>query len=244
MRVAAQRRARLARRLCQNRAGFAGERDQRPGLHPLQPGDGADVERLPLGDQVDHLAADHAGAAGRSRQGGDELAAHRRVAVRVGVRQHLEGHRQQPVAGEDRGRIVELLVAGRPAAAQIAVVHRRQIVVDQRIGMDHLDRRRDLQRAAPRHPEEPRAGQHQERPQPLSRGQRRIAHRLVDPRLQLRRRAQQPVDDRIGQLDRHRRRFVDGGRVQPQAFSQSASAPLNPALPARSSPSGLIDRPR
>ncbi len=53
----------------------------------------------------------------------------------------------KPVAGEDRGRLVEGLVAGRPAAAQIAVVHRRQIVVDQRIGVHHLDRRGDLKRA-------------------------------------------------------------------------------------------------
>ena len=47
-----------------------------------------------------------------------------------GSSQHLEGHRQQAVAGQDRGRLVESLVAGRLAAAQIAVVHRRQIVVD------------------------------------------------------------------------------------------------------------------
>ena len=66
----------------------------------------------------------------------------------VGMRQHLEGQGQQAVARQHRGRVVELLVAGRAAAAQIAVVHRRQIVVDQRIGMHHLDRRRDLQRAA------------------------------------------------------------------------------------------------
>ena len=94
--------------------------------------------------------------AGTRRRGQrrDQLAAHRRVAMRIGIGQHLERHRQQTVAGEHRGRVVELLVAGRPAAPQIAVVHRRQIVVDQRIGVDHLDRRRDLQGAAPRHAEQ------------------------------------------------------------------------------------------
>ena len=68
-----------------------------------------------LGAQVDHLAADHAGGAGRRGERRDQLAAHRRIAMRVGLRQHLEGQRQQPVAGEDGGRLVELLVqVGRP----------------------------------------------------------------------------------------------------------------------------------
>ena len=53
--------------------------------------------------------------------------------------EHLEGQRQQGVAGQDRRRLAEHLVAGRPAAAQVVVVHRRQVVVDQRVGVDHLD---------------------------------------------------------------------------------------------------------
>ena len=52
----------------------------------------------------------------------------------------IEAWRSQPIAGEHRGRIVEPLVAGRPAAPQIAVVHRRQIVMDQRIAMDAFER--------------------------------------------------------------------------------------------------------
>jgi hypothetical protein len=53
--------------------------------------------------------------------------------------QQFEGERLQRVAGEDGGRLVERDVAGRLAAAQIVVVHRRQVVVDQRVGVDHLD---------------------------------------------------------------------------------------------------------
>ena len=49
-------------------------------------------------------------------------------------RQHLQG-----IAGEDRGRLVELPVAGRSAAAQVVVVHGRQVVVDERIAVDHFD---------------------------------------------------------------------------------------------------------
>src|SRR3954453_15235266 len=43
------------------------------------------------------------------------------------------------------GLLLVLLVAVCPAAPEVAVVHRRQIVVDQRIGVGHFDRCRDLQ---------------------------------------------------------------------------------------------------
>ena len=47
---------------------------------------------------------------------------------------------EEPVAGEDRDVLAELDVRGRQAAAQLVVVHRRQVVVDQRVGVDQLDR--------------------------------------------------------------------------------------------------------
>ncbi len=68
----------------------------------------------------------------------------------VGLRQHLEGIGQKPIAGEHRGRVVELLVAGRLPTPEVAVVHRRQVVVNQRIGVHELDRDGGLQGAAPR----------------------------------------------------------------------------------------------
>ena len=100
----------------------------------------------------------------------------------ISLGQHLEGQRQQGVAGQNGRGLVERLVAGGPPATQIVVVHRRQIVVDQRIGVDHLDR------AGGRHGrlDRPAAGlggqQHQHRPQPLARGQQAIAHRLAESR--------------------------------------------------------------
>ena len=56
--------------------------------------------------------------------------------------QVAEGLRVEAVAGEDRHALAELHVAGRLAAAQLIVVHRRQVVVDQRVGVDQLDRAR------------------------------------------------------------------------------------------------------
>jgi hypothetical protein len=44
-------------------------------------------------------------------------------------------------ACEDRGRFVELPVCGRAAAPQIIVVHGRQVVVHERVGVNQLDGR-------------------------------------------------------------------------------------------------------
>ena len=59
-----------------------------------------------------------------------------------GRAQHVEGEGQQPVTGEDRGRLVEFLVRGRTAAAEIVVVHGRQVVMHQRIAMHAARSRR------------------------------------------------------------------------------------------------------
>ena len=63
----------------------------------------------------------------------------------VCLRSGLERRGQQTVAGEHCRRLVERLVASRTAAAQIVVVHTRQIVVNERIGMDHFERTRERQ---------------------------------------------------------------------------------------------------
>ena len=44
----------------------------------------------------------------------------------------------QGVAGEDRGGFVELHVVGRAATTQFIIIHRRQIIVNQRISVNHL----------------------------------------------------------------------------------------------------------
>src|SRR5260221_4456869 len=73
--VAAQGKALLAPGLAENGAGLAGEGDEGAGLEALQPGDGADIEgRIVLGQEVDHLAADHPNGARRLGEGSDELA--------------------------------------------------------------------------------------------------------------------------------------------------------------------------
>ncbi len=87
-----------------------------------------------------------------------------------------EGQRQQGVARQDRRRVVIGLVHRRPAAAEIVIVHRRQIVVDQRIAVDQLDGGRRYEAQFARQPEHPGRLAQQERPQPLAAVERAMAH--------------------------------------------------------------------
>ena len=56
-----------------------------------------------------------------------------------GLRGDFKRLRQQRVARQHGDAFAEDLVVGRLAAAEIVVVHRRQIVVDERVGVDALD---------------------------------------------------------------------------------------------------------
>ena len=54
--------------------------------------------------------------------------------------QNLERQHLQRIADQNRGGFIERLVTGRTAAAQVVVVHGRQIVVHQRISVNELHR--------------------------------------------------------------------------------------------------------
>ena len=139
--------------LAEDRAGAAGEADQRAGLHRLQGRDsrfrqGALVGEAAFGGEIEHLPAGHAAKAGRARQFRHQRDAHRRHRDAPQARENVEGDGEQRVAGEDRGRLVERLVHGRPAAAQVVVVHGGQIVMHQRVTVQAFERGAGQQRAA------------------------------------------------------------------------------------------------
>lgn len=90
-----------------------------------------------LRSEVGDLSGDHPRCTGRLRQLADQGHGGARIVDPLG--QQLKRQRQQGVAGEDGGCFVERLVARRTTPPQIVVVHRRQIVMDQRIRVDHLD---------------------------------------------------------------------------------------------------------
>ena len=98
-----------------------------------------------LGAHIEHLTADHAIHARVFAQ--NTNTAHdglrRNILCR---RSRLKSRRQQSVTREDCRRFIESLVAGRSAAAQVVVIHARKVIMDERVGMDHLKRTRERQR--------------------------------------------------------------------------------------------------
>ena len=135
---------------------------------------------LPCDGQIDRLAAGHAESAAGLRQHVDQPQTDRRCGRQRRIaRQQLKGQRLQGIAHQHRGGLIERLVTGRPAAAQIIVIHRRQIVVHQRIDVHELDgagRRLDL---ILRQAQGTRGGEQQRRPDALAAAQHAVAHRLV-----------------------------------------------------------------
>ena len=179
--IAAIRRARLGRDAAHDAGGLDRELDQRAGLQLLQPGDRADVELLPLGDQVEHLPSGHALRARGARHFQHQIGPDERILMGCGVGDDLERQVVKAIAGQHRGRFVEGAVDGRLAAAQIVIVHARQVVVDQRIDVDRLDRRTGADDPLLVQSEQPAGGDGQQRADALAAAQPGMAHRLEQP---------------------------------------------------------------
>ena len=112
---------------------------QRPGLGAMDGFEQLRIRRFALAFEIRHLAADH--AAHRSRRRG-QFRDHARLAIvghAVHLRQRLKCQGEQRVAGENRHGFAEDFVRRQLAAAVIVVIERRQVVVDQRIGVDELE---------------------------------------------------------------------------------------------------------
>ena len=107
--------------------------------------------------------------------------AHAGVGVRLGRRQQLERQRQQRVSRQDGGPFVERLVHGRFAAAQIVVVHGRQVVVHERIAMHALERRRRCSADSAGTPNRRAHSKVRNGTQPLAAAERAQPHRLDQP---------------------------------------------------------------
>ena len=62
----------------------------------------------------------------------------RSLARKIEGGKHLEGLGKQGIASQDRVRFPVQPVAGRYSPAKVIIIHGRQVIVDQRVGMDHL----------------------------------------------------------------------------------------------------------
>ena len=100
--------------------------------------------RLPGRLQIDRLSADHAaGARGFADDRGCTRSLPRARSPdrpsRGSAREQRERLGVQAVARQDRDAVAVDDVQRRPSAAQRVVVHRGQVVVDERVGVDQLD---------------------------------------------------------------------------------------------------------
>ena len=164
----------------QDGAGLAGEAQEGPRFHGLQAlhvsGGRLGRDCKLLGFQIEALPARHAAETGSTRQRLHQLDPHRRIGMRFGPRCDVEGERQQTVAGEDGGRVVERLVHRRLAAAEIVIVHRRQVVVHQRIAVHAFDGSRRFDRHSRLHAEQAGTFGHEKGAKPLATAKRPVPH--------------------------------------------------------------------
>ncbi len=105
-------------------------------MHVLEFGD----TQLPTGGcQIDSLSAHHATRTGRHSQVFDHQQPGFVILIGFVMREDIEGQCLQRITREYRGGFTERLVATGFPAAQIIVVHRREIIMHQGIGMDEFD---------------------------------------------------------------------------------------------------------
>jgi hypothetical protein len=104
----------------------------------------------------------------------------------------LERKRLQRIADEQRGRFVIFDVHGRLAAPQDVVVHARQVVVDERVGMDHLDCASGDLEAFGSGADQLARAEAKQRTDALAAFEGRVAHRIVEPAGRNAGRGQQP----------------------------------------------------
>jgi hypothetical protein len=154
-------------------------------------------ERPARGLEVELLAARHAARAGGERQRLHHLELPARIIRDLIFRNQLKSKRLECIANEQRSGFVVLDVHRGLAAAQDIVVHARQIVVHERIGVDQLDRRRGDLEPLGRGFRHLAGGEREQRPHALAAFERRVTHRFVKPRRRDARRRQHAREHRF-----------------------------------------------
>ena len=130
--------------------------------------------------EIEHLAADHAvdGADGVGDEA-DDLHGGRGRAVEAG--EHFKGAGLEGVAGKDGDGFAEGDVAGGLAAAQVVVVEGGQVVVDERVGVEHLEGRAEVSDSRRQRAGNGDGGLHGEHgTQALAAGEGGVAHGAVN----------------------------------------------------------------
>ena len=188
-----------------------GAAEQRAGLALVDVAEFRDAKLFSLAFQIRDLPGDELQRAAGLRHFQHEVAV---GVARPAFRQRgdLEGLREQRVAREHGDAFAEDFVVRWFAATEIVVVHRGQIVVDERVGVDTLDGARERQGVSLATAAGLRRRERERGPHAFAAGEERIAHRLVD-------------GGWLGLLGREQgvERFVDGGAagVEPSVQVES-----------------------
>ena len=129
-----------------------------------------------FGLKIEDLPPDHAAQSGGARQSQYEFRANSGVVVGRGVRRHIKRISQKAITNKDRGRLAKGLVRGRPSPSQIVIVECRQIIMDERVTVDHFEGRRRTLDALAFNSEELRRLNREKWPEPLATAEARVAH--------------------------------------------------------------------
>ena len=140
-----------------------------------------EVDVLVLGLNIQDLPADHTQIACAKRQFMNDLDLAYRIEMVQEVRAaaEIEGQGQQGVSCEDRHGFPVHLVVGQLPPPVVVVVHGREIVVDERIGVNQLERRRDRQDGLRRLSHRLSGRHRQDRADALAAGEQTVAHAFV-----------------------------------------------------------------
>ena len=181
-----------------NAAGNYTRRNQRCRLRAVNIFERFRIRFPMLGLEVDDLASDHSVyCASAARYFLDDLDSSLRRTTQFG--KHFVCLGLQRIAGENCDRLSENFMTGRPATAQIVVVECRQIVVDQRIGVQHFQRRAQVFDSHGKGTGDHAARFHAKNgAQPLSPGKYAVAHGFMNGRWILARGRQELLQRPIG----------------------------------------------
>jgi hypothetical protein len=143
----------------------------------------------PLGREVLDLTSDEAATARCVRHVGRQCDGQRRFGG-VGGHHQAQRVREQRIAREKGGGLIESPVQRRPPAPQVIVIHAREVIMDQRIGVQALHRDGSRDRiAAPCRIEQLGRRQHDHGADPLAARLDAVTHGRMDPsRTRVRRR--------------------------------------------------------
>ena len=94
--------------------------------------------------------------------------------------QHLKGQRQQRVARQNRHGLTEYLVTSRTSPAEVVVVERGKIVMNQRVGVDYFQRACRIFQAVHRIGNRTRGAHAQHGPNSLASSKQAVPHSPVD----------------------------------------------------------------